>query len=86
MLLKEKGGFVPYGKQLASVINKFFINIIKSLNSKEDQGSPLLLWKTFIKNLFFTQLLIRLENFMKTIKSFLSTSNRRTRVTSYFKY
>ena len=85
MLLKEKGGFVSDGKQLASVMNKFFINITKSLNLKEDQGSPPVILED-IQNLFFIQVLVRLENFMKTIKSFLSTSNRRTRMASYFKY
>ena len=40
MLLKEKGELVSDGKQLASIMNKFFINITKSLKLKEDQGSP----------------------------------------------
>ena len=40
MLLKEKGEFVSDEKQLASVLNQFFINITKSLKLKEDQGTP----------------------------------------------
>ena len=40
MLLKEKGELVSDEKQLASIMNKLFINITKSLKLKEDQGSP----------------------------------------------
>ena len=40
MLLKEKGKLVSDEKQLASIINKFFIRITKSLKLKENQGSP----------------------------------------------
>ena len=40
MLLKEKGELVSDEKQLASIMNKFFINITKSLKLKEDLGSP----------------------------------------------
>ena len=39
MLLKEKGELVSDEKQLASIMNKFFINITKSLKLKEDLGS-----------------------------------------------
>ena len=39
MLLKEKGKLVSDEKQLASIMNKLFINITKSLNLKEDQPS-----------------------------------------------
>ena len=39
MLLKEKGELVLDEKQLASIMNKFFINITKSLHLKEDQVS-----------------------------------------------
>ena len=41
MFLKEKGELVSDEKQLASIMNKFFINITKSLNLEEDQRSPL---------------------------------------------
>ena len=40
MLPKEKGELVSDEKQLASIMNKFFINITKSLKLKEDLGSP----------------------------------------------
>ena len=39
MLPKEKGELVSDEKQLASIMNKFFINITKSLKLKEDLGS-----------------------------------------------
>ena len=39
ILLKEKGELVSDEKQLASIMNKFFINITKSLKLKEDLGS-----------------------------------------------
>ena len=39
MLLKVKGELVSDEKQLASIMNKFFINITKSLKLKEDLGS-----------------------------------------------
>ena len=39
MLLKEKGELISDKKQLASIMNRFFINITRSLKSKEDQGS-----------------------------------------------
>ena len=39
MLPKEKGELVSDEKQLVSILNKFFINIEKSLNLKEDQAS-----------------------------------------------
>ena len=40
MLLQEKRELVSDQKQLTSIMNKFFINITKSLNLKKDQGSP----------------------------------------------
>ena len=40
MLLREKGDHVSDEEQLASIMNKFFMNIKKSLNLKEDQSSP----------------------------------------------
>ena len=40
MLLKEKGELLSVEKQLASIMSKSFINVMKSLNLKEDQGSP----------------------------------------------
>ena len=40
MLLKEKDELVSNEKQLASYMNKPFINIRKSLDLKENQRSP----------------------------------------------
>ena len=40
MLLKEKGELVSDDRQLASIMNKFFISFTKSLKLKEDQGNP----------------------------------------------
>ena len=53
MSLKKKGELVSDGKQLASVMNKFFISITKSLNLKEDQGSPLVTLKDILKKIIF---------------------------------
>ena len=53
MSLKEKGELVSDGEQLAFVMKKFFINIMKSLNLKEDQGSPLVTLKDILKKFIF---------------------------------
>ena len=53
MSLKEKGELVSDGEQLAFVMKKFFINIMKSLNLKEDQGSPLVTLKDILKKCIF---------------------------------
>ena len=71
MLLKEKRELASDQKQLTSVMNKFFINITKSLNLKEDHGSPPVTLNDILKNLF-TRVLTRLKELMKTIKSLLS--------------
>ena len=53
MLLKEKGKLVSDEKQQASVMNKFFINITKSLKLKEDQSNaPVTLNGVFKKFIF----------------------------------
>ena len=41
MLLKEKGELVSDDRQLASIMNKFFISFTKSLKLKEEQGNPI---------------------------------------------
>ena len=71
MLLKEKGELVFDEKQLASIMNKFSIGITKSLNLKEDRGSPPITLKDILKNLFFTGVLISLEKLLKAVNSFL---------------
>ena len=40
IVLKENGELVSDEKQLTSIMNKFFINITKSLKLKEDLDSP----------------------------------------------
>ena len=53
MLLIEKGEFVSDEKHLASIVNKFFINITKILNLKEDQGSPPITLEDILKKVVF---------------------------------
>ena len=68
MLLREKGELVSDGTQLASIMSTFFINITKSSKLKEDQLALPLVWMTYLKNSFFTRVLIRLEKLIKGIK------------------
>ena len=53
MLLIEKGEFVSDEKHLASIVNKFFINITKILNLKEGQGSPPVTLEDILKKVVF---------------------------------
>ena len=53
MLLKEKGELISDEKELASIMNKFIINITKSLNLKEDQGSPSVTLEEILKKIIF---------------------------------
>ena len=53
MLLKEKGELISDEKELASIMNKFIINITKSLNLKEDQGSPSVTLEEILKKITF---------------------------------
>ena len=55
MLLKEKGELISDEKELASIMNKFIINITKSLNLKEDQGSPSVTLEEILKKIIFHQ-------------------------------
>ena len=71
--LKEKGELALDGKQLASIMNKFFINIMKSLNLKEDQGSPPVTLEDILEKYIYQKVLIKLEKLLKAIKSFLSS-------------
>ena len=71
--LKEKGELALDGKQLASIMNKFFINIMKSLNLKEGQGSPPVTSEDILEKYIYQKVLIRLEKLLKAIKSFLSS-------------
>ena len=54
MLLKEKGELISDEKELASIMNKFIINITKSLNLKEDQGSPSVTLEEILKKIYFS--------------------------------
>ena len=51
MLLNEKGELISDEKQLASIMNKFFISIAKSLNSTEDQCNFPVTCEGILKNL-----------------------------------
>ena len=53
MLLKEKGELISDEKELVSIMNKFIINITKSLNLKEDQGSPSVTLEEILKKIIF---------------------------------
>ena len=53
MLLKEKGELISDKNQLASIMNKFFINITKSFKLKEDQCSALVTLNDILKKLIF---------------------------------
>ena len=53
MLLKEKGEYVSDEKQPASIINKFFINITKSLNLKVNQSGPSVTLENILKKIIF---------------------------------
>ena len=70
MLLKEKGGFVSDGKQLASVMNKFFINITKSLNLKEDQGSPPVILEDIYTKFIFHPSISKIRKLYENNKKF----------------
>ena len=54
MLLEEKGELISDEKELASITNKFIINITKSLNLKEDQGSPSVTLEEILKKNYFS--------------------------------
>ena len=70
MLLKEKGKLVLDEKQLTWIMNKFFINITKNLNLKEDlnlnlKGSPSVTLNFILKieMTFSTRVLISIKKF-----------------------
>ena len=53
MLLKEKGELVSDKKQLVSIMNKFFINITKSLHLRDNQGSPPVTLEDILKKFIY---------------------------------
>ena len=66
MLLQEKGDLVSDERQLASIMNKFFINITKTLNLKEDQGSHFVTLEDILKNIIFH---LSIDKITKTYES-----------------
>ena len=81
MLLKEQGELVSYKKQLASIINKFFINITKRLNLKEDHlkirsglltGCPLVTLEDILKKFSFHPTIDKIRKTYELNKKFFS--------------
>ena len=70
MLLKEKGELVSHEKQLASIMNKFFINITKSLKLKEDQGSPPFTLNDSLKKFIFNPSIDKIRKTYESNKKF----------------
>ena len=70
MLLKEKGKLVSDEKQLASIMNKFFNNIKKSLKLKEDQGSPPVTLNDTLKNFIFHPSIDKIRKTFESNKQF----------------
>ena len=70
MLLKEKGELVSDGKQVASIMNNFFINITKSLKLKEDQGSPPVTLNDILENLIFHPSIDKIRKTYESDKKF----------------
>ena len=64
MLLEEKGELV------SDENNKFFINITKLLNSKEDQGSPLVTLEDLLKKFVFHTSIHKIRQTHKSYKKF----------------
>ena len=58
MLLKEKGEVALKREQLSSNMNKYFINITKSLSLKEDQGISLVTLEDILENFIFLKKVI----------------------------
>ena len=70
ILLKEKGELVSNEKQLASIMNNFFINITKSLKLKEDQGSPPVTLNDILENLIFHPSIDKIRKTYESDKKF----------------
>ena len=70
MLLKEKGKLVSDEKQLASIMNKFFNNIKKSLKLKEDQGGPPVTLNDTLKNFIFHPSIDKIRKTFESNKQF----------------
>ena len=72
MLLKEKGELVSDEKQLASIMNKFLINVTKNLNLKEDQSSSPVNLNDIIKKCTFHPSMDKIRKTYESNKKFLS--------------
>ena len=70
MLLKEKEELFLDEKQLASIMNQFFINITKSLKLKEDQGSPPVTLNDILENLIFHPSIDKIRKTYESDKKF----------------
>ena len=70
MLLKEKGELISDEKQLASIMNKFLINVTKSLNLKEDQGSSPVNLSDIIKKYTFHPSMDKIRKIYESNKKF----------------
>ena len=70
MLLKEKGEPISDEKQLASTMNKFFINTTKSLKLKEDQGSPHITLNDILKKFIFHPSIDKIRKTYESNKKF----------------
>ena len=86
MLLKEKGELMSNEKQLTSIMNKFFFNVMKSLNLKEDQGSSPVNLEDILKKISFHQSIDKIRKTYESNEKFSYQQVTRTRMTSYFKY
>ena len=70
MLPKEKGVLVSDEKLLTSIMNKFFINITKSLKLKEDQGRPLVTLNDIVKKFIFLPSIDKIRKTYESNKKF----------------
>ena len=70
MLFKEKGELATDEKQLASIINKFFINIMISLKLKEDQSDPPVILDDILEKFIFHPSIDKIRKTYESNKKF----------------
>ena len=70
MLFKEKGELATDEKQLASIINKFFINITISLKLKEDQSDPPVILDDILEKFIFHPSIDKIRKTYESHKKF----------------
>ena len=83
MLLSEKGELVSDEKQLASIMNRFFINITKSLKLKEDQGSPPVTLNDILKKFIFHPSIDKIYPPLRITSEKMDHNATRARIYSY---